>query len=145
MELREPTEPAPTTLSWRIRPALVSLKVAGTVGFLLLALAVVGDATKVFAALLGAAVVGALAVRDLLAPVRLAADPDGVTVVTGFASRLRLPWSRIERVRVDERERLGLKSRLLEIDAGDSIHLFSTYELNAEVDDVLDDLERIRG
>jgi hypothetical protein len=105
---------------------------------------VIGDRTKVFAALVGAAVAGTLALRDLLAPVRLAADPDGVTVVTGFASRLRLPWSRIERVRVDERERLGLKSRLLEIDAGSSIHLFSTYELNAEVEEVAQELERIR-
>jgi len=145
MELREPIEPDPTALSWRVRPALVSLKLAGTVVFLLIALAVRGDSTKLLAALIGAAIVGTLALRDLLAPVRLAADPEGVTVVTGFASRLRLPWSRIERVRVDERERLGLKSRLLEIDAGQSIHLFSTYELNAEVDDVIRDLERIRG
>jgi hypothetical protein len=144
MELRDPTEPSPTARSWRVRPALVSLKLAGTVVFLLAALAVIGDRTKVFAALVGAAVAGTLALRDLLAPVRLAADPDGVTVVTGFASRLRLPWSRIERVRVDERERLGLKSRLLEIDAGSSIHLFSTYELNAEVEEVAQELERIR-
>src|SRR5687768_16558659 len=130
MELREPVESGATTLSWRVRPALVSLKLVGTVVFLLLALAVRGDPTKLFAALVGAAVVGTLALRDLLAPVRLAADPEGVTVVTGFASRLRLPWSRIERVRVDERDRFGVKSRLLEIDAGNSIHLFSTYELN---------------
>ena len=61
------------------------------------------------------------ALRDLIAPVRLAADADGVTVVTGFARRRRhLPWAQIERVRVDRRDRLGLRSEMLEIDAGDA-------------------------
>jgi hypothetical protein len=90
-----------------------------------------------------AAVIAGLAVwaaRDLVAPVRLAADPAGVTVVTGFASPHRLAWSRVERVRVDERRR----SRLLEVDAGDRLYLFSRYEVDADLDEVAEHLEKLR-
>ena len=47
----------------------------------------------------------------------------------GFARRRHVAWPQVERIRVDRRERLGLRSQLLEIDAGTSLHLFSTHEL----------------
>jgi len=90
-----------------------------------------------------AAVVAGLvawAARDLVAPVRLAADPDGVTVLTGIAHRHRLAWSQVERVRVDARRR----SRLLEVDTGRQLYLFSRYDLDADLDEVAGTLERLR-
>jgi hypothetical protein len=81
------------------------------------------------------------ALRDLVAPVRLAADPSGLTVVTGFAHRLRLAWSQIDRVRVDVRRR----SRLLEVDAGERLYLFSRYEVDADLDEVAERLEALRA
>jgi hypothetical protein len=86
-----------------------------------------------------------LALRDLLAPVRLAADPTGVTVVSGFAGHRHLPWDQIERIRVDERRRFGARSQLLEIDTGESLHLFSGYELSASVSDVATLLQGLRA
>jgi hypothetical protein len=94
----------------------------------------------------GAAVaLAAWALRDLIAPVRLAADAGGVTVVVGYAGRRRLPWAEIERVRMDRRERLGVKSNLLEIDAGDALYLFSANDLGAEPEDVLRSLLALRS
>jgi PH (Pleckstrin Homology) domain-containing protein len=81
------------------------------------------------------------ALRDLVAPVRLAADPSGLTVVTGFAHRLRLAWSQVDRVRVDVRRR----SRLLEVDAGERLYLFSRYEVDADLDEVAERLESLRA
>jgi hypothetical protein len=66
-------------------------------------------------------------------------------VVTGFAGRRRLAWGDIERIRVDERQRLGTRSELLEIDAGESLHLFSAYELNAPCAEVAAALEGLRA
>jgi len=85
------------------------------------------------------------ALRDLIAPVRLAADPDGVTVIAGFAGRRRLAWSQIERVRIDRRARLGVRTELLEVDAGDNVYLFSRYDLGAEPEDVLASLLALRS
>lgn len=90
----------------------------------------------------GAVVAGLLgwAARDLAEPVRLRADPAGVTVVTGFARRHRLAWSQVQRVRVDVRRR----SRLLEVDTGEQLYLFSRYDLDADLDQVAGQLERLR-
>lgn len=82
----------------------------------------------------------AWAVRDLVAPTRLAADPTGVTVLTGFARRQRLDWSQVERVTVDSRRR----SRMLEVDAGDRLYLLSRYEVDADLDEVAARLEDLR-
>lgn len=119
-------------LSFRVDRRLVAVKVVGAVALLLLALlrGLFGDDTfSVTAAAFAGLVVSGYAVRDLVAPVRLAADLAGVTVVTGFAGRRRLAWDQIERVRVDTRSRLGTRSELLEIDVGDTLHLFSGYDL----------------
>jgi hypothetical protein len=95
-------------------------------------------------AALAAAGLAAFALRDVLAPVRLAADGQGVTVVTGFAGRRRIPWSEIERIRVDVRQRIGRKSELLEIDTGETLHLLSAAELGADLDDVVATLVTLR-
>jgi hypothetical protein len=137
--------PEPTALSWRVSPPLAWVKIAAAVAFVLVAIIYQDDPTKATAAAVGALLVAVYAVRDLIAPVRLAADAEGVTVVAGYASRRRLPWSHIDRVRVDVRNRLGVRAELLEIDAGDSLHLFSTYDLNTPCAEVAESLHQLHS
>jgi hypothetical protein len=131
-------------LRWRVNSGLTVLKIAAAVLFLIVAVLFASDPVGLVIALAAALVLGALALRDLLAPVRLTADPTGVTVVSGYAGHRHLPWDRIERIRVDERRRLGARSQLVEIDTGDSLHLFSGYELSASCQDVVELLESLR-
>jgi len=135
---------APDRLSWRVSRKMTALKAAGVLAFTVMALLSLGEPVRPVVAGLAALILAGYALRDLVAPVRLEADPDGVTVVTGFAGRRRLAWSQIERVRVDERRRLGVRSELLEIDTGESLHLLSQYDLDASVRDVADALLRLR-
>lgn len=133
------------TLSWRVRPLLPAVKLAAAVGLAALTYAFGRyDPTQWIT---GAAVVLGFicwALRDLLLPVRLTADPDGVTILSGLR-RHQLPWTTIERVRVDRSERRGLRSEVLEIDAGDSLHLFGAHELGAAPDEVAELLGSMRA
>jgi hypothetical protein len=122
-------------LRWRVNSGLTALKVVMAL-LLLLAALLAGDPVGLSVGAAAAAALGAFALRDLLAPVRLAADATGVTVVSGFAGHRHVPWTQIERIRVDERRRLGSRSQLLEIDTGESLHLFSGYELSAPCGEV---------
>jgi hypothetical protein len=122
----------------------LAAKVAGFVIFALVALGFHEDRSTVAFAGLAAVVIAVYAARDLVAPVRLAADREGVTVVSGYAGHHRLSWSEIERVRVDEHRRLGTRSNLLEIDIGERLYLLSTYDLNANPRDVLEVLDQLR-
>lgn len=131
-------------VQWRVPRGMVALKVAGTGLFVLVALLFMSEPDRAGLALVAAVVLGALALRDIVAPVRLAADGDGLVVITGFARRRRIPWAEIERVRVDVRQRLGLRSEMLEIDTGASLHLLSTYELGARCDEVADAIRSLR-
>jgi hypothetical protein len=132
-------------LTWRVNPVLPVAKIVGAVALPTLAWAFGGD-SPVRWALVGLVTLGLLgwALRDLIAPVRLAADPTGITVVAGFARRRHLAWTQIERVRVDRRERRGLRTELLEIDAGDSLHLFSLHDLGVPPDEVAAALTTLR-
>jgi hypothetical protein len=138
-------EPPADELSWRVNSGLTALKAAAAVVFLVAALLFRSDPAGLVIGLAAAAALGAFALRDLLVPVRLAADPTGVTVPSGFAGRRHLPWQSIERIRVDQRRRLGMRSELLEIDTSDSLHLFSGYELSASPAEVADLLEALRS
>jgi hypothetical protein len=128
------TAPA-TEVSFRVDGRLTAARIAGTVVFALLALVFQAEPERLLFAAGAALVCAGYAVRDLVAPRRLAADAAGVTVVTGFAGRRRLGWDQIEAVRVDERRRLGLRSATLEIDAGDDLYLFSAYDLGIPCDE----------
>ncbi|WP_433612252.1 PH domain-containing protein [Dactylosporangium sp. CA-139114] len=141
----EPDGPEPTTMRWRVSPGFTALKCAVTVALGLGAAFLADDRPALSAAIVATVVAGAYALRDLLAPVRLAADPDGVTVVSGYAGHRRLAWPEIERVRLESRSRAGLRSEFLEIDTGDNLHLLSTYDLNARPADVAAALDRIRA
>ena len=75
----------------------------------------------------------------------LSAGPDGVTVRTGFGRRRRLPWAQLERVTVDRRERRGLRTDLLEFDAGDSLYLLGVHDLGAAPQGVAGVLAALRA
>jgi hypothetical protein len=130
--------------AWRVKPVLPLAKLLGAAALVLLALGLGQGAAGFAAGGVVAAGLAVWAVRDLVAPVRLAADPDGVTVITGFAGRRRLAWSQIERVRLDRRDRLGLSTELLEIDTGGTLHLLSVHDLGAPPAEVADALAALR-
>lgn len=130
-------------MQWRVPRQLPLVKgaaagVFGLVGVL------GGDPVRLGVGLVAAVVLAGFAVRDLVAPVRLSADGTGVTVVRGFAGRRHIPWADVERVRVDVRRRLGLRSELLEIDVGSTLHLFSAYDLGVPPEQVADELVALR-
>ncbi|BCB86047.1 PH domain-containing protein [Phytohabitans suffuscus] len=121
-----------TAVSWRVPTKVPAVKLVAAAALLAFGLLFAdGDAVRLVLAAVVAAALALWAARDLLAPVRLAADPSGVTLVTGFAGHRHLAWSRIERVRVDTRPRLGIRTETLEIDAGESLHIFTEYDLGA--------------
>lgn len=130
---------------WRVDGRLLGLKIGGTAVFALATLVLWPD--RLGAGLSGVAALGlaVLAIRDLIAPVRLAADPSGVTVIVGFARRERLSWQEIDRVRVDRRRRLGTVAEFLEIDAGEGLHLFSSYDLGESPGEAATALRYIRS
>jgi len=151
VELRDPymesgpDDAAPQAARWRVTPALPGLKLAGAVAFLLLAVVFGGDPVRLAMASAAALGLAGWAVRDLIAPVRLAADGTGITVVVGYAGRRHLPWAQVERVAVDTRPRLGLRTETLEIDTGDALHLLSAYNLSAPPAEVVTRLNALRA
>jgi len=130
---------------WRIKPVVPVTKGLGAVAVVVLVFAF-GRDDAVQWVLAGAVALGLAvwALRDVVAPIRLAADTTGVTVVAGFRRRRWLPWPEVERVRLDRRVRLGLTAELLEIDADDALFLFSMHDLGADPQDVLAELEELR-
>lgn len=124
---------------------LPAVKALGALVLIALGLLFAGE-DRVQLVLAGLAAAGLLvwALRDLVAPVRLAADPEGITVVQGFARRRRLPWAAVESIRVERRARRGITAETLEIDAGESLHLFGRYDLDAPPEEVAAALETAR-
>jgi hypothetical protein len=133
-------------LTWRVPRKVPAAKLGAGAAVLALGLLFAdADAVRLVLAAAVAAALALWAARDLLAPVRLAADPAGVTLVAGFAGRRHLAWSQIERVRVDTRPRLGIRTETLEIDAGESLHLFNEYDLGAPPAEVAAAIQHLAG
>lgn len=133
------------SVSYRVDKRLLAVKVVGFVVFALAALGFHDDRATLAFSGLAALILGVYALRDVIAPVRLSADREGLTVVAGYAGHHRLSWDEVERVRVDERRRLGTRSNLVEIDGGEQLYLFSSYDLNAAPQDVVDALNSLRS
>ncbi|HEV7755652.1 MAG TPA: PH domain-containing protein [Mycobacteriales bacterium] len=131
-------------IEWRVPRRRPAVKLAGAFVFLAVALVYARDPGRWVTAVLAAVALGAFALRDVLAPVRLAADTTGVTVVHGFAGTRHIPWGEVERVRVDARGRLGRRDEVLEVDTGESLHLFGAQELGADLDTVAAALVALR-
>lgn len=132
-------------MKWRVAPAPTMVKFAGVLLLALVAASSGGERERLLLAGVAALALGVYGLRDVVAPVRLSADVDGVTVVSGYAGRRRIPWREVERVGLGEHRSLGLRTELLEIDAGESLHLFGWYDLGAPCDEVeaaLADLRR---
>lgn len=130
---------------WRVSTTLPVVKAGGALALVALGLLLAaGDPVRLVLALVAAAALLVWAARDVLAPVRLAVDPDGLTVIHGFAGHRRLPWPQVEAITVDRRTRLGLSSAVLEVDTGEALHLFSRYDLDADPAEVAEELEAAR-
>ncbi|GII95283.1 hypothetical protein Ssi02_55140 [Sinosporangium siamense] len=78
-----------------------------------------------------------LAARDLIVPVRLAPDDDGLTMVVGFAGRHHVPWSEVTDIRVDVRRRLTSRTELLEVHTEEGLQVFSSYDLGVPCKEAL--------
>jgi hypothetical protein len=72
---------------------------------------------------------------DLIYWPRLTVSADGLLVRTP-ATRGLIPWSEVEAVRADSRQRAGLRTVTLEIDTGDRLVVFSRRALGADPADV---------
>jgi Bacterial PH domain len=134
-----------SVVQWRVDRKLPAVKLIAAALFALLGLFVATDLVGRSLAAVATVGLAGHAARDLVFPVRLRADKQGVTLVTGVARRRRLPWSQIEGVRVDERHRLGLRTELLEIDTGAELLFLSERDLGvppAEALEVLAPLSR---
>ncbi|RGC68793.1 hypothetical protein C5N14_12410 [Micromonospora sp. MW-13] len=130
---------------WRVPTGVPVVKLVGAAALVGLGLVFVdGDRVRLVLAVATAVGLAGWAARDLLVPVRLAVDPAGITVVRGLAGRRRLPWDAVEAITVDRRPRLGLATEILEIDAGDSLHLFGRYDLDAPPAEVAETLRAAR-
>lgn len=128
-----------------MRPSLPILKLIGAPGVLALGLLLAdGDVLRPVLGGLTAVALAVWGARDLLTPVRLEVDADGITVPSGWTGRRRLPWSAIETIRVDRRAGRGLGGPVLEVDAGESLHLFSRQDLGADPVEVADALAAAR-
>jgi hypothetical protein len=133
-------KPPLSAATWHVDRTMIVAKIIGIVAFA--AIPQVFDtntASRWFGIVVAVALAGYL-VRDLVAPVRLAADADGVTVIRGFASHRTIAWPDVDRVRVDRRRRSGF----LEVETAESLHLFSRYDLGMPPDQAAEMLERIR-
>lgn len=137
--------PSPGPLRWRVPPTLPALKLVAAAVIVALGLAFGGDPVRVGLALAATLGLAGWALRDLIVPVRVAADAAGVTVISGYAGRRALPWQRIERIQVDTRPRLGLRTETLEIDAGETLYLFGASDLGARPAEVAARLETLRS
>lgn len=129
---------------WRVASTPTLLKFAGALLLAAVALLSGDERERLLLAAVGALALGVYGLRDIVAPVRLSADAEGVTVVSGFARRRHVPWREIERVGLGEQRSLGRRTEILEIDAGDSLHLFSRYDLDAPCAEVAETLQEMR-
>lgn len=131
-------------LRWRVRRDLLVLKGVAALVFAVATVLSLGDPRGMILAGAATVIMAALALRDALAPVRLSADSEGLAVVKGFAGSRRLPWSEVERIRVDTRTRFASRTGLLEIDTGEEIFLLSRFDLGTPCQEVADELRSFR-
>ncbi|MFC0004163.1 PH domain-containing protein [Micromonospora siamensis] len=130
---------------WRVPTVLPAAKLTGAVVIAGIGLLFAdGDPVQLVLAVAAGLVLAGWGVRDLVAPVRLAVDPEGITVTEGLAGRRRLPWPAIEEIALDRRTRRGLTAETLEIDAGESLHVIGRYDVDAPLAEVAATLRAAR-
>ncbi|CAM3320684.1 PH domain-containing protein [Stackebrandtia soli] len=134
----------PRALQWRVPRHIITAKIAATAIFALVALWYADDSARFLVAAFAAIILASYALRDLINPVRLTADADGVRVSRGFFGERRLAWGEISRIRVDERRRLAGTSVLLEIDIDTTLFLFSKSEIGEDPAEAAATLNELR-
>ncbi|MCG5215097.1 PH domain-containing protein [Streptosporangium soli] len=130
---------------WRVRREMAVIKGAGCGAALILALLNLDDRRALILCLVATLALAVLLARDLLVPVRLAADADGLTVVRGFAGRDRIAWPDVERVTVDVNRRYGKRWEHLEIDVGDRIYVLGGNALGASCTETAAELRSLKS
>jgi len=110
-----------------------ALAAAGTVLAVLVAAFAGSDPGRLLAAI-AAVILAASATSDVLFSPRLTASPDGLAIRSPFI-RAALAWPQVESVRVVSRGRLGLRSRALEVDAGEVLAEFTRRTLGTDLDE----------
>lgn len=133
-----------SSVSWHVERRATMLKFVAAFGFLLIPPLVTANRAAWVLGVIAALGLAGYGLRDLLAPVRLQADSEGLTVVSGYAGHRRLPWSQIDRVRLDRRRRFGANSDFLEVDTGRSLYFFSRYDLGVDPAEALETIQQIR-
>ena len=103
---------------------------AGALVALIVAFAVLDTAGRLLFVLVALLLAG-YAATDLLFAPRLVADADGLKVRTPFG-HADLAWPQIDRIHADSRQRYGLRSVTLEIDAGDELIVLSRRALGQD-------------
>lgn len=84
-----------------------------------------------------AVILAGYAASDVLLWPRVLATADGITV-RGPGTTTFLPWRSVERVHTDARQRWGLRSVTLEIDAGAQLFVLSRRSLGVQPDEAAD-------
>ncbi|MCW2502303.1 MAG: hypothetical protein JWO79_587 [Actinomycetia bacterium] len=133
-----------TSLSWRVEPKRVAARATAAAGLAIVTALLARDLVTLTVGILAAAAAAGFAIRDVLVPVRLTADTEGVTLLRGVAGRRTIRWRDVERVRVDTRDRLGLRQSALEIDEGHALHLLTAADLGADPHDVAAAITQLR-
>jgi hypothetical protein len=133
-----------TSLSWRVEPKRVAGRATAAAGLAIVTALLARDPVTLTVGILAATIAAGFAIRDVLVPVRLTADTEGVTLLRGVAGRRTIRWRDVERVRVDTRDRLGLRQSALEIDEGHALHLLTAADLGADPHDVAAAITQLR-
>lgn len=132
------------SVTFRVSSGVIGVKFAIAAGIALIAL-IRGIGPEFVIGIIAAVAVAIYGLRDLLGRDRLRADPTGLRIGTGFGAHRTLAWTDVEHLRVDQRSRLGARSELLEIDAGDDLYLLSRFDLGADPSDALTVIEGLRS
>lgn len=131
-------------LRWRVRGEFLALKIVAALVLAAVTVLSLGDPRGAILVGVAAVVAAVLALRDVLVPVRLSVDGEGLVLVKGFAGSERVRWSAVERIRVDTRTRFTSRTELLEIDTGEKIFLLSRFDLGVPCQEVADELRSFR-
>lgn len=128
----------PRAPSLRFGPDRRLTALTGTLALIAVAGAVLAPDTAGRLLLAGAALVLlGYTVTDLIFWPRLTVGSEGLVIRTPAARGL-VPWSEVEAVRADARQRAGLRSVTLELDAGEYLVVFSRRALGADPAKVAD-------
>jgi hypothetical protein len=138
-----PSGPA-SEVTFRVPTGVIVIKF-GLAAVILAAALITGDRLAVLVGLAAALALAAFGLRDVLARDRLRADATGLDLVHGYRGRTHLDWAEIEHLRIDERQRFGVRAHLLEVDADAQLYLFSRYDLGVQPDEALRALVQARG